>query len=493
MKHFNLSQPPKPKMPYGYYTPLLRLEEKSTKKRALEAPVEASLKLPEADKPVSVTTIQIKNNPQVAPASNKSTLLIFGATVIAATAALVLLSDEPEKKFGQGLTHLGHFAESAGASIIDGLSHLSTSFFGDSNYKTPFPSEEVLQPTVVTDQNVESIAMREKYPTYYPAAGALIPALKVVGDKVTSAFGKTILLSAAEGEPLRQLLPFCNDGWCSTKNINKEAIADQFKLKTYEEFTRYSKPEKEEERQRALKMYERYKKDFYDTLPARKTLYEGIPKDALNGWFKEFESWDDHVQFGYQYQSSSQMEGFDTSDRSSVLRNEYGYKSPNPLYEERAEIMYSTDLEENFIRITKSVRDTHQRGPRKSRWNKFMATCNLAKNAVDCEVNYQPIDHESGELKYNGSEKVVSPDCSIVTEELTVGEKVMKKVYALDPRKHMPYFLSKFLIQSEYNNYKAETPYSKRWAEGSKYSVDAKVTIPTSFPDLPETCEGLRS
>jgi len=170
MKHFSISQPTKSATRYGYYTPLLELETKSSKpqkksrkRNSFGAPLKPFLQLSVNSQPQYVSVIQVENNPQSTPQSSKGLLLTFRAAIIAVAAAFILTSEGPEidvNKMGALPSQLGEI------TTISGFNQSSKPFFGEPNDRATFSSEAVLQPSAMTDQSISSIDTREMYPPY---------------------------------------------------------------------------------------------------------------------------------------------------------------------------------------------------------------------------------------------------------------------------------------------------------------------------------------
>ncbi|MCH9631970.1 MAG: hypothetical protein S4CHLAM6_02930 [Chlamydiae bacterium] len=143
------------------------------------------------------------------------------------------------------------------------------------------------------------------------------------------------------------------------------------------------------------------------------------------------------------------------------------------------------------LAITRDVLSSEARGKAQSAWDKFKMGCSYYQKEaqIQCETFLGGIDHAYGQMRYSLGEKMVTPECSIISESVTSALKNKVHTYALNPKKNLPIIFSHLVNSKRYAKEKVASFWSHMTGK-----TDAVVAFSTELPEgLPKDCQELSS
>lgn len=189
--------------------------------------------------------------------------------------------------------------------------------------------------------------------------------------------------------------------------------------------------------------------------------------------------------------------------------------SDDPYFTARTQIDFSAGQNQDGqtrITMSSSVRDSHKYEACKSgmksdaksslecintndhEHDRFDIDCaiNPQEQSISCNIRkiYHAIGHK---LAYNVFEKVISPFCSMVTETVTLAEKVITNVtYAANPQNSKPFILSQFTQRVVFEPLRQMTVHASDYVKQVFRTKYPQIVISPNLPkDLPQSCEEL--
>ena len=540
MKNINIAKMVAPEQPYGYYKPLMGLEQNSLK-ASKDRPVERAVSdvqtcglsglksdiknsrcgmtsaLVLATAVVSVLNLGIifaaihaKSSTgnagdngfcglDEAPLGNHSFVnqTLVGGSIGSANPSPVFGVLPPKAQ--EAATGVAAFSELA----IDALSSTfgaGVAFFKDvmaaavaKYYAIPEKLEEV----TISGADQKILDIRASFPSYFKSSFVR----RVLGNE--SATGKAITLGAAQGEtsiPISQLYSLNRRcaGKCSLNTIqdirgnpkgnpsSKEDFVQRQEMfggyteGGYEEYLEEFKASQASVDQ----VIGRVDPKIFAELEAAHNAQVASAPDLVNSRFMHFPE----NPVDGNFSEVGNYLGDAGWTQGSITRNEYGDSSI--AHETRA--IYSVnegfDRDAKSIVVSRDVWSTHSKGKAESVWDKFRIGCSAhSDDVIECETLPGGIDHAYGEMRVALREKMVTPMCSLISETVTSGLVKKMYTYAINPTKKLPILFSQMVDSMRF----AEAKKASFWSAMTG-NTDAVVAFSTEMPDdLPKNCQEL--